>query len=200
MNEIKSTNENQVEQLTSLLNCLDALVYVADMDSYEILFINNYGKKIWGDIIGKICWQSLQSGQNGPCDFCTNRYLLNKDGSPGDVYTWDFQNTVTNKWYHIHDRAIKWTDGRIVRVEIAFDITDRKQSEEALQKALEEIKTLQGIIPICMYCKNIRSEKGIWDRLEVYFEKHSDADFSHGICPECLSEKFPHLAKKRRSK
>ncbi len=54
-----------------------------------------------------------------------------------------------------------------------------------LEKALNEIKTLHGIIPICSYCKKIRNDTGAWDIIEAYISEHSDAEFSHGICPEC---------------
>jgi hypothetical protein len=51
---------------------------------------------------------------------------------------------------------------------------------------MAEIRTLRGIIPICSYCHSIRSDSGAWDQLEVYLDTHSDAEFSHGICPNCL--------------
>ncbi len=57
-----------------------------------------------------------------------------------------------------------------------------------LKKALEEIKVLRGIIPICSYCHKIRDDEGSWDQLEAYLTKHSNAEFSHGICPNCLSK------------
>jgi len=57
---------------------------------------------------------------------------------------------------------------------------------EQLEKSLVEIKTLEGIIPICSYCKVIRNDEGAWIQLESYISSHSDADFSHGICPKCL--------------
>lgn len=60
-----------------------------------------------------------------------------------------------------------------------------------LQKALKEIKSLQGIIPICMHCKQIRDDKGFWNRLEAYIESHSEAQFSHSICEKCLDEYYP---------
>ncbi|MCB2183754.1 MAG: hypothetical protein KQH63_17095 [Desulfobulbaceae bacterium] len=60
-----------------------------------------------------------------------------------------------------------------------------------LEKALREVKTLRGILPICSYCKKIRDDEGYWDQVEVYLKKRSDADFSHGICPSCLEERFP---------
>jgi len=62
---------------------------------------------------------------------------------------------------------------------------------DSLQKALNEVKVLRGIIPICSYCKKIRNDEGYWDQVEVYIKKYSDADFSHGICPTCYQENFP---------
>ena len=63
-----------------------------------------------------------------------------------------------------------------------------KEKDNLIQSALNEIKTLKGIIPICSYCKQIRDEEGAWDRMEAYLSKHSDAKFSHGICPKCESK------------
>ncbi len=54
-----------------------------------------------------------------------------------------------------------------------------------------EIKTLRGIVPICSHCKKIRDDKGYWNHLEAYIQKHSDASFSHGICPECAGKLYP---------
>ncbi len=61
----------------------------------------------------------------------------------------------------------------------------------ALQQALDEIKMLQGIIPICSHCKKIRDDAGCWNRFEAYIQKHSEARFSHGICPDCARQFYP---------
>ena len=63
-----------------------------------------------------------------------------------------------------------------------------------LQDALRHIKVLQGILPICMYCHKIRSDKQSWQRMEGYIMEHSDAQFSHGICPECVAKHHPECA------
>jgi len=63
-----------------------------------------------------------------------------------------------------------------------------KERNEKLKNKEEEIRTLQGIIPICSYCHNIRNEAGAWNRLEEYISKHTDAQFSHGICPVCVTK------------
>lgn len=181
-----------------LLDSLDALVYVADMDTYEVLFVNNHAKKQFGDVTGKTCWQSIQKGQSGPCPFCTNKYLLDGKGRPGEVYISELQNTVTGQWLYMYDRAIEWVDGRVVRLQIATDINDRKQAEKErellivqLQEALAEVKTLSGFLPICVSCKMIRDDKGYWNQIESYIQKHSEAEFSHSICPDCAKKIYP---------
>ncbi len=134
------------ERFRVLLNSLDSLVYVADMDTYELLFINEYGQKIWGDVVGRICWQALQTGQTGPCEFCTNTKLLNRNGEPGEIYVWEFQNTVNHEWYECRDQSIRWPDGRYVRMEIATNITRRKQAEMVLAEEKERLAvTLRSI-------------------------------------------------------
>ena len=122
------------QRLLAILNNINSLIYVADMDSHEVLFVNQYGRDNLGDIEGRKCWESIQSNQAGPCEFCTNSKLLDFQGKPRGVYRWEFKNTVNNKWFDCHDMAIRWTDGRMVRLEIAVDITGRKETEEKLRR------------------------------------------------------------------
>lgn len=67
------------------------------------------------------------------------------------------------------------------------------QLNNQLAAALEKIKTLEGIIPMCCVCKNIRNDQGYWETVELYISEHSDAKFSHGICPECMKKEYPDL-------
>ncbi len=62
-----------------------------------------------------------------------------------------------------------------------------------LQQALEEVKTLRGILPICSFCKKVRDDKGYWEQVDVYINKHSQADISHSICPDCTKKHYPYL-------
>jgi len=80
---------------------------------------------------------------------------------------------------------------RIKKAEDALREKEKQQERliAKLQEALAEIKTLKGFIPICASCKKIRDDEGYWNQLESYISKHTDAVFSHGICPEC-AEKF----------
>jgi len=66
------------------------------------------------------------------------------------------------------------------------------EKKSSLEKAMSEIKTLKGIVPICMYCKGIRDDKGYWNQLEKYISEHSEAQLSHGICDECLKKRYPY--------
>ncbi|MBF0243184.1 MAG: PAS domain-containing protein [Desulfamplus sp.] len=70
-----------------------------------------------------------------------------------------------------------------------IDVTERVEAQEALRsKAEEELHALRGIIPICMHCKEIRDDKGYWNKLEKFITEHSEAQFSHGICPDCMKK------------
>ena len=137
------------KRFTTVTNSLDALIYVSDIETNELLFVNQYGTDICGsDAVGKICWQVLQTGQTGPCSFCTNDKLLNKEGKPNDAYVWEFQNTLNNEWYLCRDQTIQWPDGRLVRMEIATNITERKQAEIVLEKSEKRFRALFEKFPV----------------------------------------------------
>ncbi len=71
------------------------------------------------------------------------------------------------------------------------ELLARIKTHIELKKAREEIKSLRGIIPICASCKKIRDDKGYWNQLESYIRKHSDADFTHSLCPDCMRKLYP---------
>jgi len=83
---------------------------------------------------------------------------------------------------------------------ITRDITDRKKAEEEkerlvteLKSALDNVKKLSGLLPICSYCKKVRDDEGYYHRIELYISDHSEAEFTHGICNECKEEHFPDI-------
>lgn len=97
-----------------------------------------------------------------------------------------------------------------VRLELSLaqqEIERRKKAErekeeliDRLQTALHEVKRLRGILPTCSYCRNIRDESGEWHQLEYYIQNHSEAKFSHGICPDCLKVHHPEVAAMRAAR
>lgn len=95
--------------------------------------------------------------------------------------------------------------GKIFLQATVRDITEHKKAAEALrqkvkelEEAMSNIKVLSGLLPICQHCKKIRDDAGYWNRIESYIMKHSDAEFSHGICDECLNKLYPEEAKEIR--
>lgn len=81
------------------------------------------------------------------------------------------------------------------------DVSERVRAEKEreklirdLQEAMEKIKTLRGLIPICAHCKKIRDDEGYWQQVEVYVRDHTEAQFSHGICPDCMRSLYPELS------
>ncbi len=134
------------EKILTILDSIDSTVYVADMDTCEILFMNkrmitDFG----GDKTGDICYSVFRKNSK-PCTCCTNDQLVDKHGNPAGVRIWNDKNPVTGRYYINYDRAIEWTDGRLVRMQIATDITDLKKMETQLLQAqkMESVGRLAG--------------------------------------------------------
>jgi PAS domain S-box-containing protein len=121
-----------------------------------------------------------------------------KNGKP---ITTEFHFTTVNKGERVFQGIITPEFGENDRVEsiisIMRDITDIKKAElekdaliAELELALSEVKTLRGFIPICANCKQVRDDKGYWRQIETYISEHSKAEFSHGMCPECMDKLY----------
>lgn len=102
-------------------------------------------------------------------------------------------------WVEVKMKFLRDPEGVAVGIlGVSRDITERKSAgrerEELilkLQEALKKVETLSGMLPLCSSCKKIRNDKGSWQHLELYIEDHSNAEFSHGVCPECARELYP---------
>jgi PAS domain S-box-containing protein len=81
-----------------------------------------------------------------------------------------------------------------------FAEVERERMIAALQSALADVKTLSGIIPICANCKKVRDDKGYWEQVESYVSHHSNAQFSHGVCPDCVEKLYPEQVERLRNK
>ena len=119
--------------------------------------------------------QNRQVRGGGQAHFFENRYLC-KDGT----YRWLMWNAAPD------------ADRRVIYA-VARDVTERKAADEEretlvrnLRDALAEVRTLQGILPICSYCKRIRDDENYWHSVEAYVSQHTNTQFSHSICPTCF--------------
>lgn len=136
--EAEAENRRRSEQLTKRfgqmllpINEMTELMYVADINTYELLFVNDVGKKIFQleHLDGIKCYKAIQ-GLDAPCNFCPNAHL-----SKDQTYTWEYTNPVVNRHFLLKDRLIDWED-RLVRMEIAFDITDSVNEKKRLQNRI----------------------------------------------------------------
>lgn len=84
------------------------------------------------------------------------------------------------------------TDVHLLTRSIRYAI-EREKLSTKLRKALAQIRTLSGLLPICSSCKNIRDDQGDWQHVEVFVRNHSDAEFTHGICPTCAAKLYPDI-------
>ena len=100
-------------------------------------------------------------------------------------------------WAHLETTVAEDEDGEPVCRVVISDVTEMKKTQEALHIASDQIKTLHGILPICANCKKICDDKGRWNPVEVYVRDRTEADFSHGICPECAKKLYPEFKQRR---
>jgi PAS domain S-box-containing protein len=124
-----------------------------------------------------------------------NRVELEFVFKNGTVTTMDCSGSA------IHDEKGEITSVLLIE----RDITERKRAEMEqerlilqLQEALAKVKTLSGLLPICASCKKIRDDKGYWTQIERYISKHSNAEFSHGICPDCAKKLYSDYVKEKK--
>jgi len=172
--------------------------------NYEILFTNNSYDSIFGKPKeGMKCFESRKGSachtENCPLARVlrgTGEYACEslKVGNPGEE----------DRSFIVIAKPLLDAEGKPAGVIESFqDITDRKRVErerehliEELRKSMEKVKLLSGYLPICASCKKIRDDKGYWTQVEAYIRSHSEVEFSHGICPECMHKLYPELAEK----
>jgi PAS domain S-box-containing protein/putative nucleotidyltransferase with HDIG domain len=130
------------QTLITVLEGIDADVYVSDIETNEILLANKHIQESFSDeLVGKTCYEVFRHN-SAVCSHCKNRYLLDENNNPTGVHMWEDQNPVTERWYKNADRAIRWPDGRFVHVQIAIDITEQNQAVEAIRESEERMQRL----------------------------------------------------------
>jgi PAS domain S-box-containing protein len=189
--------ERAHERFVTVINGLDTAVHVADASNSEILFANRAFQHIFGfDTVGRDSAFVTAACRPAPEALLINPATLSPDDLPCELFDGEIQHALSGHWYHIHERAIRWVDGRTVRVQIAADITDRKHIDEVnlqQQKRLEQTSRLitmgemasslahelnQPLSAIANYCagcvKRMQSGNYRFDDLLAAMQKASD--------------------------
>ena len=151
-------SNRSLDIMTSILNKSDVMIYVTDMDTYEILFINDLMKRHFDlddSTIGKPCYKIFQEGKTGRCDFCPCHQL---DREPDKVVVWEDRNSITNRYYRKSDRYTDWPGGKKVHMQHCVDITDVKKVQEELEIQKNTLQTMINSMPDFVFGKNLNFE------------------------------------------
>ena len=144
--DVEARLRRSKEQFISVLDNLPSAVYVVDINTCELLFINKtmaayYGKSPEA-FIGKICWEVLMKNRTTPCTGCRNKEMLDQNGRPSGIHENEYHNKWLNRIFDIYDQAIKWSDDRMVKLTIATDVTEKKRAAVALSENEKKFRTL----------------------------------------------------------
>jgi PAS domain S-box-containing protein len=192
----KALRENEI-RLKVVLDTIQAGIVVIDPENHTIVGVNAAAGKMFGapreEILGSVCHQYICPAEEGQCPITdlaqdldnAERELLTADGRKVPILKTVVSVTLA---------------GREHLLESFLDITERKRAEEErerligqLKEALAEVKTLSGLLPLCSSCKRIRDDKGYWQQIEAYIRDHSEAEFSHSVCPDCAKKLYPEV-------
>jgi PAS domain-containing protein len=201
---IQAERELRQSNIT-LKNVLDSSspLCITNVD-FEIIRANKAYREIWPMISGEE-GQSIKCYESRPGSFChTDDCPLQQIINGKDEVTTESAKYKTKEGtntYIISARPFKDADGNLLGIVESFqNISDRIKAENAkaelidgLQEALDKVNLLGGMLPICASCKKIRDDKGYWNQIETYIRNHSEAEFSHGICPDCAKKLYPEF-------
>ncbi|MET0022884.1 MAG: PAS domain S-box protein [Sedimenticola sp.] len=116
------------DQLLTVFEAVDEPIYVSDPESHELIYINHCFKKYWGtDALGTKCYKTIQN-RDAPCPYCTNDKIFGDN--LGQTYIWEMQNEINEIWFRCVNKAIRWTDDRMMRFQFASNINEIKQAEQ----------------------------------------------------------------------
>jgi PAS domain S-box-containing protein len=201
--EVLRTSEAKYRELVQNVN---SIILRRDTKG-NVTFFNEFAQNFFGfhedeilgqNVVGKIVPKSDSSGQD------LEAMIEDIGRQPEKYINNENENIRCNGervWISWTNKGIIDDNGHIAEIMcIGNDITRRKRAEEEreelileLEDALAQVKTLRGLLPICTNCKKIRDDRGYWNQIEVYIRDHSEAEFSHSICPECAKKLYPEF-------
>jgi PAS domain S-box-containing protein len=194
--------EDKLRQLSRAVEQSPASIIITDAAG-TIEYVNPKFIEVTGYALAEVLGKNpriLKSGDKGPESYRELWQTI----TAGKEWRGEFHNKKKNGelyWESASLSPIRDLAGRITHyVAVKEDITARKQTEaervqliQELQAALANVKSLSGLLPICSGCKKIRDDKGYWSQVESYVQMHSEATFTHGLCPDCIKKYYPEL-------
>ncbi|MBF0502147.1 MAG: PAS domain-containing protein [Candidatus Riflebacteria bacterium] len=215
--DIKRKDKNPVKESASTSQILEVIIQgitesiILLSTDFRILWANQAAVMQTGvpmeKLVGSYCYQAthqLDHPCKAPDDPCPVFDVI-KTGKVQVREHMHYAADGRKVFVEVSAYPITNESGEIISfVHISRDITNRKEYEtererliSELQKSIAEIKTLSGMLPICASCKKIRDDKGYWTQIESYISEHSETQFTHGICPECLDKLYPRYSPKK---
>ena len=146
--EYKEREVRASKTLSSIMNNMGVDIYVNSFDSHDMLYVNESMAAPYGGIEhfeGKKCWQALYKDKTGECEFCPKKHLIDENGQPTKVYSWDYQRPFDKCWFQVFSAAFAWIDGQIAHVITSVDINHQKTIEEELRVAKEKAENLDRL-------------------------------------------------------
>lgn len=130
-----------------IVNSSGTIVYVIDLSTYEVLYANDRCIEEFGEVVGTICYKSLQKNQDTPCSFCPIQQSEDILSHPiGTIFEWENQNSINNRHYLFNDRVIRWKNGQLAKVQVGIDITKQKMLElEILKERDDSIRSFEAL-------------------------------------------------------
>ncbi|OQX20670.1 MAG: hypothetical protein BWK76_00440 [Desulfobulbaceae bacterium A2] len=196
----EKTLQLENSKLESLTACVGAGLVVVS-DQYTVTWANQVICELFGEVVGRPCYQAFNKREQ-ICPDCGAQRVL-EQGVALAVHEQEGQDRGGRRiWSRIIATPLRDDSGKVVSVlEVLMPITEHKQLLEEkegliveLREAMARVKTLSGLLPICSSCKKIRDDTGYWSQIEAYIAQHSEAQFSHGICPDCVKKLYPGLS------
>lgn len=185
--------DREARMLSEAVRSITDAVFVSDMEG-NIVFVNAAFCQTYGFDAREALWErttrlwKAEPGESLSQPWRGEARHMRKDGQPFPV---DYARSI------LTDEA----GAPAFAVNVARDVTEKKKAEAErehliaeLQEALGQVKKLSGLLPICAGCKQIRDDKGGWKQIESYIADHSEANFTHGVCPDCTKRLYPEFA------
>lgn len=146
--EYKEREIRASKTLGSIMDNMGVDIYVNSFDSHDMLYANTSMAAPYGGIdhfMGKKCWQALYTDKTEECEFCPKKHIIDEEGNPTKVYSWDYQRPFDKTWFRVFSATFPWIDGQLAHVITSVDINHQKTIEEELKIAKEKAENLDRL-------------------------------------------------------